>query len=226
MNKLILFDIDKTLVKSTQGRAAQFSTAFKEIYGINASIDIIQYSGMTDQQIIIDVLKLKGLDEKEIESKLESCMEKMVRLFQESIENHEIIILPGVNELLKVLENNNFLIGLATGNLEQIAHGKMKKLEIDHYFKVGGYGSEHINRTELVKIAIKKAQSDYNFNVANNVYLFGDAPQDMRAAKNADVIAVGVTTGVYSKNELENAGADIVLNDLMNTKRIMNEILK
>jgi len=152
-------------------------------------------------------------------------MEKMVDAFNKTIGNDEVIILPGVKELLEKLKDSNVLTGLATGNLEPIARGKIGKLNINHYFKVGGFGNENFDRTELVKIAIKKAQSNFNFIFSNNVYLFGDAPQDMKAAKEAGVIAVGVTTGIYSKKQLEDAGADMVLGDLMNTERIINYIL-
>ena len=226
MTKLVLFDIDGTLVKSSNGHRAAFSAAFKEVYGIETGIDVIQYSGMTDQQIIIETLKTKGLNEEEIKSKIDLCMEKMVDAFSKMIDDDAIIILPGVKELLEKLKNNNILTGLVTGNLEPIARGKMKKLGLDHYFKVGGFGNEHINRTELVKIAIKKVQDNFDFVVSDNVYLFGDAPQDMKAGSEAGIIPIGITTGIYSKEQLENAGASLVLNDLANTEEILKCVLK
>jgi len=226
MTKLALFDIDKTLIKSSNGHGAAFSIAFKEVYGVNASTDIIQTDGMTDQQIIFEVLKIKGLDEENIREKLDLCMGKMAEVFDKIVNTDEIIILPGVKELLEKFKDNNILTGLVTGNLEPIARGKMKKLNLNHYFNVGGFGNEHINRTELVKIAIKKAQSNFNFIFSNNVYLFGDAPQDMKAANEAGIIPIGVTTGIYSKKELENAGAAIILYDLTNTEKILEYILK
>mgnify|MGYP002633158898 CR=1 FL=1 len=225
MNKLVLFDIDKTLLKG--GHKEAFSIAFKEVYGINTSIDIIQYSGMTDQQIIFGVLKASGLDEEKIKAKLDLCMEKMVVAFDKIIaNNNEIVILPGVRQLLEKLKNNNILMGLVTGNLEPIARGKMKKLNLNHYFKVGGFGNEHINRTELVKIAIRKAQSNFDFIISNNIYLFGDAPQDIKAGNEAGAISIGVTTGIYSKEQLENAAASLVLDDLTDTEKIIKYILR
>lgn len=225
MTKLVLFDIDKTLLKSSVGRKKIFSSAFKEVYGIDTTIDIIQYSGMTDQQIIFETLKINGLKEEEIKSKLDLCMEKMIDTFNETINNDEFIVLLGVKELLKVLNDNNVLVGLVTGNLEPIARGKMKKIGLNHYFKVGGFGNENIDRTELVKIAIKKAQDNFDFIFSDNVYLFGDAPQDMKAGKEAGIISVGITTGIYSKEQLENAGASLVLNDLTDTEEILKYIL-
>lgn len=153
-------------------------------------------------------------------------MDKMADAFNEAIDNDDFTILPGINDLLEKLEVNNILIGLVTGNLEPVARGKMRKLNLDHYFKVGGFGNEHINRTELVKIAIKKAQSNFDFVFTNNVYLFGDAPQDMRAGNEAGITPIGVTTGIYSKQQLENAGASLVLNDLTNTEEILKYVLK
>jgi phosphoglycolate phosphatase-like HAD superfamily hydrolase len=224
MDKLVLFDIDKTLVKSSKGHKTAFTVAFKEVYGINISIDVIQYSGSTDQQIIFDVLRIMGLDEEKIKDKLDLCMERMVDAYDKMIDDDEIIILPGVKELLKEFEDDNVLMGLVTGNLEPIARDKMKKINLDHYFKVGGFGNEHINRTELVKIAIKKAQTNFNFVFSNNVYLFGDAPQDMKAGNEAGIIPIGVTTGIYSKQQLENAGASLILKDITNTKEILKYI--
>ena len=117
-------------------------------------------------------------------------------------------------------------MGLVTGNLEPIARGKMKKLNLNHYFKVGGFGNEHIDRTDLVKIAIKKAQSNFDFIFSDNVYLFGDAPQDMKAGSEAGIIPIGVTTGIYSKKQLENAAATLVLNGFTDTEEILRYILK
>ena len=226
MNKLILFDIDETLVKSSTGHAAAFSIAFKKVYGIDARIDSIQHSGMTDQQIIFAVLRNNGIDDEKIKSKLDLCMKTMTDEFNKMIDNDKIVILPGVEKLLKTLEDNNMLIGLVTGNLEPIARGKMKKLNLNHYFKVGGFGNEHINRTELVKIAVKKAQADFDFIFSDNIYLFGDAPQDMKAGKEAGIMPIGVATGIYSKKQLENADASVVLDDLTDTEKILKDILK
>ena len=224
--KLALFDIDKTLIKGSPSHKKAFSVAFREIYGVDTSIDIIQHSGMTEQEIIYKVLQTNNLDNEKIKSKLTQCMESMVRIFNKLVVNDEIVVLPGVKELLKALDNNKVLLGLVTGNLEQIARAKMKKINLNHYFKIGGFGSDHISRTELVKLAISRAENNFNFIFSNNVYLFGDAPQDMNAGKEAGIKTIGVTTGIYDKKQLKNAGASIVVNDLTDTKTILNLVLK
>ncbi len=225
MKKLVLFDIDKTLIKSSKGHNIAFSKAFKKVYGIDTNIDIINHHGMTDQQIIIEVLKKNGLDEREINLKLEECMKAMITSFDKFINNDEIIVLDGVQELLKELDKHNILMGLVTGNLEPIARGKLKKVGLNHYFKIGGFGNDDINRTNLVKIAIRRAEENFNFQFDNNVFLLGDAPQDMGAGKKVGVTTIGITTGIYPKEQLENAGADFVLKDLKDTNKLLKIIL-
>lgn len=227
MDKLILFDIDKTLIKSSRGHSTAFSEAFRIVYGIDTTIDIINHHGMTDQQIIIEVLEKNGLDEQTIKSKLEECMKVMVDSFNKIVAKDEIILLSGVQELLKELNKHNVLMGLVTGNLEPIARGKLKKVGLNHYFKVGGFGSDDINRTNLVKLVIKRSEENFDFKFDNNVFLFGDTPQDMNAGNEAGIITIGVTTGIYSKEQLvENAAANYVVDNLKDTQKILNIVLK
>lgn len=225
MHKLVLFDIDKTLIKGSKSHHIAFSKAFKEVYGVNTTIDIINHAGMTEQQVIIEVLKKNGLEEELIKSKLRQCMEVMVECFNKNVGNEEIIVLDGVKELLEELKKHNVIMGLLTGNLEPIAMGKLKKVGLNHYFKVGGFGSDNINRTNLVKLAIKRAEENFGFKFNDNVFLFGDTPKDIKAGKQARVKTIGVITGIYSKKQLENAGADFILENLKDTNKVLEIIL-
>ncbi len=227
MNKLVLFDIDGTLIGGeNKSHKFSFSYAFKKVYGIDTNIDIIDHPGKTDQQIIIEVLKKKNLDEKQIKSKITECMKIMVDYFNKFINNENIFLLDGVQELLDELNKNGFIMGLVTGNLEDIARSKLKKVDINQYFKAGGFGSDDTNRANLIKLAIKRTGSNFLFKFSNNVFLVGDTPRDMKAGKSAGVKTVGVTTGIYSKEQLKDAGADFVVPDLKNKEAILKIILK
>ena len=224
MQKLILFDIDKTLITNATGHKAAFSKAVKEVYGIDTTVEIINYNGMTDPMIIIGVLKKVGLKESEIMLKIKTCMKAMADHFEKLKDSDQMEIWDGVPELLKELDKRNFLIGLVTGNLEPIAWGKMKRFKINQYFKVGGFASDNSNRIELVKIAINRAEENYNFKFDNNVFLFGDTPQDVNAGNEAGIITVGVATGIYSMEELKEAGASFAIDNLKDIKRILTII--
>lgn len=224
MKGLILFDIDETLTKSSKGHAEAFSVAFKKVYDIDATLELIVAHGMTDQQIIIEVLKKKGLSESQILPKIKECMEVMIEYFDKIKDSIEINVLNGVPELLEELNNQNFLIGLVTGNLEPIGRGKMNRVNLNHYFKLGGFWSDDISRTELVKLAIRRAEEKFNFEYRNNVFLFWDTPKDIKAGKEARIITIGVATGIYTKKDLEYATPDYVVNNLQDIQKILNII--
>lgn len=224
MEKLVLFDIDRTLIVGDKSHRAAFSHAFKKVYGVETNIDVINPHGMTDQQVIIEVLKKNDLDEATIKSKLKECMEAMISHFNEVVDEFEITIIDGIPELLEELKKNNILLGLVTGNLEPIAHGKLKKVGLDQYFKVGGFGSDDINRTNLVKLAIGRAEQNLNFKFENNVFVVGDTPKDVKAGKEAGVKTIAVATGLYSTEQLKNTDADFVF-DNFSKSEILQTIL-
>ena len=225
MDKLVLFDIDKTLTRGARGHHVAFSMGFKDVFGIDADIDEVEHEGMTDWQIITEVLKNRGIDEKIICLKMMDCMRSMVDYFDKVVAEEKMLVLGGVPELLEELKENNILIGLVTGNLEPIARAKMKKVNLNDYFKLGGFGSDDINRANLVRLAIKRAE-DLGFIFENNVFLVGDALRDVKAGREAGVKIIGVATGRYSREELLVAGADFATQDLKNKEEILKIILK
>ncbi len=222
MNKLILFDIDRTLLRCLKSHRAAFSRAFHEVYGIKkTSIDIVEYSGMTDKNIAMSVLKKKGLKEEDILTEFEECKRVMRAVFKEVINPDDIIVLKGIRELLAELEGRNVLMGLVTGNLEEIGTRKLMVTGLDRYFKVGGFGDDHLDRARLVETAIKKAEEQFGFKHRDNTYMIGDTIQDVKAGKDAGVKTIGVATGHYSREELQGSGADYVLDDLGNTEEVL-----
>lgn len=224
MDKLVLFDVDRTLIGRSQCHHDAFSYSFKKVYGVDVDIRIINYGGMTDPAIAIEVLKKIGLKEDVICPKLSACMDTIVDYFLKNVKRDKIPILAGVNDLLESLTCNGTLLGLVTGNLEPIAWGKLKSIHIDHYFKLGGFGSDDINRTELVKTALKKAQSDYNFN--GTTFVIGDTPRDIKAGFEADAKTIAVATGTYSMDELKKYHPDFLFSDLRNVKSILACLMK
>jgi len=223
---LFLFDLDKTLVSSGGGHKASFAEAFKKVYGVDTTIDIINYHGMTEQQIIRRVMKMKGISEKTIEAKLKQCMRQMVVTYNQLLKTSEkVVVLKGVRKLLKTLNEKGVLIGAVTGNLEGIAKGKLRKVGLLYYFKVGGFGSDHSERVELIRIAIKQAKK-LGFTPKDNVYLFGDTPKDIVAGKKAEIITVGIASGIYSTQQLKHAGAVYVFSDLRDTGSVASLLVK
>ncbi|MGV9001369.1 MAG: HAD family hydrolase [Candidatus Saccharimonadaceae bacterium] len=214
MSKLILFDIDGTLVASSQGHTEAFAVAFKEVYDVYATIDMVQHQGKTDQQIIHDVLKLRGVSQEDIDAKIHDCMRVMSEYYVAVAGSLTTELFEGLVETLDTLNSGDNLLGLVTGNLEPIAHAKLGRADIDKYFKVGGFGNESIERSELVQIAIKKAKKQYNFQEDGNVILVGDTPRDIEAGIRAGVKTIGVTSGMYNAEQLHQTGASSVISGI------------
>ncbi len=226
MKKLVLFDVDNTLSSGSKAHVEAFSHAVREVYRVEVSVNGVRYYGKTDWQIIMEVLEEKGIAEERIKSGLKECMRKMVGYYNKTADRHKIALMGGVKELLKELERHGILMGLVTGNLEEIAWAKMDRLGIRRYFKVGGFGSEDRNRTNLVKIAIRKAEKRFGHIPRENIFVIGDTPLDVKAGREAGVKTISVATGVYTKDELKDGGgADFVLENLKDTEGVLKIIL-
>lgn len=224
MEKLLLFDIDFTLIERANCHVDSFAVAFKEIYGVYGSIFEIDYSGMTDRQTIKNVMLKKGLISDEIDAKIEPCMDAMCRYFKTVEAYADVETIAGVPETIAKLYNSNYLLGLVTGNLEPIAHGKLSNCNINQFFKLGGFGGISEKRADLVEHAKQKAFEDFGFTKSNHIYLFGDTPNDIFAGKTANVISIGVTTGNFTEKELFEAGADKVIGSVGNYDQLINAI--
>ncbi|MGB5749661.1 MAG: HAD hydrolase-like protein, partial [Desulfobacterales bacterium] len=226
MGLLVFFDIDNTLIQSSSGHMEALLQSIADVYGLKARIDVINHHGMTDQEIITRILEKYEIDETTISSRLAKCMASMPRKYARIVKSEKIVMMNGVSDLISRLEQYGVLLGLVTGNLEKIARAKLKKIGIDHFFKIGGFGSDHINRTNLVRIAIQRAEEQFNFGSHRRVFHFGDAPQDMKAGREAGVVPIGVTTGVFTADQLTSAGAEKVITDLKDADGILQMLLK
>lgn len=225
-SKLILFDIDGTVMDFPQEHKDSFSEAFRKVYGIDTDITIIQPMGMTEQQIITEVLRKKGVDDQAIKLKMPEAMRVMEEYFERKMASGKVNVLAGAREFLEELDKNKVLMGAVTGNLEKIARRKLKEAGLNDYIKLGGFGSDHISRTELVKLAIKRAEENLGFKYGNNVYSIGDAPSDMKAGREGGAYkCIGITTGVHSEEQLREAGADFVFKNLLEKDKILKIIL-
>jgi phosphoglycolate phosphatase len=211
---LALFDIDNTLTKKSNSHSNAFFEAIKDVYGISTGFAGINHHGMTDRQIISEVLKTNGVDESAIARGMEKCLSYMTEIFMRSVKNEKLIVLSGVKDLLKELGSLSVLMGLVTGNVEAIAWEKLKIVGLSRYFKTGGFGSDDSSRANLVRIAVRKAVEYFGFSGGGSVFLFGDTPKDIIAGKQAGVRTVAVSTGIYSREELSRSKPDCLFESL------------
>ncbi len=220
---LALFDIDGTLLRNNKAHVDAFEVAFKEVYGVDANVFMIECSGMTDQLIIAEVLKKIGVSEEVIKAKMPTCLEVLAETFARLIKVHHVTVLGGVPELLSTLKSSGVKMGLVTGNLEVIAFGKLSTVGLDKYFELGGFGSDAVQRVEMLRIAIAMAKKKYG--TVDKVFLVGDTPRDIAAGKDGGVITVAVCTGRFSEEMLKLNTPDFLFPNLADTKAVMKVLL-
>jgi phosphoglycolate phosphatase-like HAD superfamily hydrolase len=124
-------------------------------------------------------------------------------------------VLDGVEELLPRLVDEGYLLGLTTGGTDSAAHIKLSRANLARWFTFGGYGSDSTDRTELTRKAIERAGMLLGMELdPQQALVVGDTPLDIAAAHGAGAIGVGVASGHFTVDQLEEAGADVVLKTL------------
>jgi phosphoglycolate phosphatase-like HAD superfamily hydrolase len=109
-------------------------------------------------------------------------------------------------------------LGLVTGNIEATAWMKLRYVGIDHYFSFGGFSCNHADRAEIARLALKASGVEN----PGKVFLIGDTPNDINAAKANRFVSIAVATGGFDFQTLEKAGADFVFEDLTDTDRLLS----
>lgn len=220
MTKLVLFDVDGTLLLGTGLHVEAFKVAFKDIF--NKDADTADIWGATDKLILKNAFEKYGIEQtQENFGKMNKCM---IDYFQKQhLEGTKI--LPGVRDLLERLnEDEEILIGLETGNVKEIAFHKLKHLEIDNYFKKGGFGGEFHIRSEMIEDGIKQFEKEHGPIDRKDVFIIGDTNQDIIAAQKNDAKVIAVLTGRGKREELEKLNPDYIFDDLTDTKKIIETI--
>lgn len=226
--KLLLFDIDGTLIRSNGvGRRAMMRT-FEHILGDGATLDEIRMGGMTDPLIIAEAMERAGYHADEIRALMPDVLRhypgELARGLSPASDEPKPQTQSGVRDLLDHLaERDDVVIGLLTGNIETGAWLKLHSVGLHEYFTFGAFGDEGPEREKLPAIAIERAweESRHRFE-GENVVIIGDTPHDVTCGAHLGVRTVMVTTGSYDAAALEDAGADVILLDLSN----LNDVLQ
>jgi phosphoglycolate phosphatase len=228
VRKLVLFDIDGTLV-STQGAGSRaFRRAMLEVYHETGPIDRYDFHGRTDPQIARELLRLAGFSDARIDAGLDDLWRAYLRELEIELDRPgtETRVLDGVAALLDALHaTGDHLVALLTGNIEPGARLKLGAAGLWHRFDFGAYGSDHERRDRLPAIAVRRARqrSGIHFR-GRDVVIIGDTPFDVSCGRSLGVWAVAVATGRHSVGELEAVGADVVLETLADTGRALEAI--
>lgn len=220
MEKLILFDIDRTLVEGPPHD--RFTRAINNLHDLGAELtmNLLDLSGLTDKMIMEAILEREGWTEEQVQESMPELLEEVDNVHAHVFKKGSIKELPGVRELLDALASRGAALGLVTGNLETIAERKLNDVDLWEYFPFGGFGNDpHVTRGDLVMAAIEKSGFT---GYAKDIYVVGDTVRDVAAAHEAGITnSVAVSNGYRPVQELIDGGAKIVLKDFKNTEEVL-----
>ena len=228
MHRLVLFDIDGTLLHSHGAGRRAMEAALLETFGTKGS-PAYRYDGKTDKQIVRDLMREEGLSDAIINARMPLVLETYVRGLEREIASPDTRVeaLTGVIELLDALvHRSHCVVGLLTGNLEPGAQHKLTAAGIGfERFAVGAYGSDHEVRSELPAIARQRTRERLGLDIdGSGMVIVGDTPSDIACGRPIGARAIAVATGHYSVEALSEHAPDAVFNSLADTDAVLRAI--
>lgn len=217
MRKLVLFDIDGTLVLTGGAGLRAMSRACAQLVGNADGLEGIPLAGRTDRAILADVVRRVG---RELDDDLLAHLrERYLASLAEEVRlpGHGVkAVMPGVRELLDALsDRDDVFLGLLTGNFEAGAKIKLEAFGLWRYFRCGAFADDAADRNALVPFALGRAREcGLPAIEATHILVVGDTPHDIACAHAVGAVGIGVATGGYTADQLRESGADVVFDDL------------
>ena len=213
--RILLFDIDGTLVSTGGAGAVAWKQAFEELHGIPADIGEFTDAGMTDPDVGEKTFEAV-MGRKPSPRELAQLIQRRLEHLPEAIAQSEgYRVLPGVPERLRQLSRDGHLLGLITGNGDGAAFVKLSRGDLMRWFSFGAYATAGVKRADIVRRAVERGEATLGNDVPNSeIFVIGDTPLDIEAAHAVDCTAIAVATGHYDADALREAGADHVLETL------------
>jgi phosphoglycolate phosphatase-like HAD superfamily hydrolase len=228
--RLVLFDIDGTLVLTGGAGARSMTLALRDLLGLEDGFAGVPMPGRTDQIILRDALERAGHagDDRLAREFHDRYLDHLAREIHTFAPGKFKGVLPGVRPILDALASRrDVMLALLTGNYQSAARLKLEHFDLWRYFACGAFGDDAHERNDLVPIAVTRAQAGGLKDVpSERVVVIGDTPLDVACAHAAGAKAIGVATGGGDSDSLRQAGADAVFEDLSETEAVLAEILR
>lgn len=223
---VILFDIDGTLVLTGGAGQRAMARAFEDVFSVPDAFHNIEMPGRTDSWILSDALAAHGV--RRVDADLARFRETYLEHLRSEIQlpGPRKGVMPGVRALLKVLVGRDEVyLALLTGNYRDAARLKLDYFDLWRYFPCGAFGDDAPDRNGLLPKAIAAIQSRGGPEVGpSQVVVVGDTPLDVACAVASGARSLAVATGGYDADALRASGADMVMEDLADTRQVLRAL--
>ena len=224
MTHTILFDVDHTLLYTGGAGGLAMGRAFQQLHGVENAFRNIESTGRTDWSIFKRGLQTHDLFDEadDFDDALAEFIDTYVEHLATTLREAPGYIEPGIPELLDALAaRDDVRLGLATGNFRRTCLLKLEYYELHAHLSEGGFGEDAEERGDMVTRAIERVA---NGSQPQQIWIIGDTPRDVEAARANGVRSLAVATGDSTVEELRAAGADVALKDLSNTEEVLSAL--
>lgn len=227
--RLVLFDVDGTLVDARGAGRWSLERAFERVFNLGRDEGFsarIRFDGATDPSIIEEIASAAGVESVHLDRARADLEEAYLEILERRLSEGEAARpLPGVVRLLTSLQGSGEALGLVTGNIRSGARLKIASAGLSEFFQEGAYGSDGTDRAVLARLARERLERRTGRAFEpGEVVLLGDSQEDVRAARVNGYRSLAVATGVARAEDLVSAGADNVLRDLSGTESVLEWI--
>jgi phosphoglycolate phosphatase len=222
--RLLLFDIDGTLIHSGGAGVDALKSAFTERFGITDDLHDIEIAGMTDSGIVVSILnkhKIPATNEN-----VSAFLDSYVHFLSLELPRRVGNLLPGVLELLEKLKSRPHLVlALLTGNVSRGAQLKLEHYGVWHFFEFGAFADDHHDRNRLGTVARARAKEKHGRQFsASEIDVVGDTPRDIACGKAFGARTIAVATGTWSRDQLAKYQPDFLIDDLSDVEGIIDTL--
>lgn len=220
--RLLLWDIDGTLINTGAAGNRAIAQATAERFGGGGDLEGVEINGRTDTSIVHQILQKYG--EPITDANVQELLDIYIRLLAEELPRRDGRVLPGVLELLeRSAKQSDITLGLLTGNLERGAKLKLEHYRLWHFFSFGAFSDDHHDRNELGAFALSRAleatRTEFR---ASQVDVIGDTGHDIDCGKAIGARTVAVATGSWSREQLAGHKPDFLFDDLSNVSEVID----
>ncbi len=222
--RLLLFDIDGTLIHSGGAGIQALKVALKERFGIDDDLAGIEIAGMTDSGIVISILnkhKIPATPES-----VAAFLDSYVHFLSLELPRRKGRLLPGVLVLLEKLQSRKHVVlALLTGNVSRGAQLKLEHYGVWHFFEFGAFADDHHDRNQLGSFARARAKEKHGreFSAAE-IDVIGDTPRDIACGKAIGARTIAVATGTWTREQLAEHAPDFLIEDLSDVNRVIDTL--
>jgi len=222
--RLLLFDIDGTLIHAAGAGVESLKRALMERFGTKDDLQDIEIAGMTDSRIVISILNKHQIPASN--ENIAAFLDSYVHFLSLELPRRAGKLLPGVLELLEKLKaRSNLVLALLTGNVSRGAQLKLEHYGVWHFFEFGAFADDHHDRNRLGSFAQARAREKHGhvFDVAQ-IDVIGDTPRDIACGKAIGARTIAIATGTWPREQLSTHRPDFLFDDLFNVDEVIRAL--